>query len=95
MLAILLVFAVFASATGLRLGYWQVVAADELTAQIPQKSTAAAVERAIRADIVDRNGRLLARTASYDSLDAYPNLIDPDDHEALVDTLDAILGLQP
>jgi cell division protein FtsI/penicillin-binding protein 2 len=94
MLAILLVFAVFASATGLRLGYWQVVAADELSAEIPRQSTAAAVERTIRADIVDRAGRLLARTASYDSLDAYPNLIDPDDHATLVDTLDAILGLQ-
>ncbi len=35
MVAILLVFAVFATAAGLRLGYWQVVAADELTARPP------------------------------------------------------------
>ena len=34
MVAILLVFAVIGTAAGLRLGYWQVVASDELAAQL-------------------------------------------------------------
>ncbi len=95
MVAILLVFAVFASAAGLRLGYWQVVAADELTATIPAAAALPAEEAAVRADITDRDGELLAKLVTYDSLDAHPDIMDPEDHEAIVDTLDTLIGLQP
>jgi cell division protein FtsI (penicillin-binding protein 3) len=93
MVAVLLVFAIFAGATGVSLAYWQVVAAAELTAKIPRPDPVSATERTVRADIVDRDGKVLARTTSYDSLDAHPDLVRPDRAEAVVDTLDAVLGL--
>jgi len=93
MVAILLAFAVIAAATGLRLGYWQVIAADELTAQVIEAVNSTKVEKTVRADIVDRDGTLLAKTSSFDSVVAYPNIIDPDDREGLVGTLAALLDL--
>jgi cell division protein FtsI (penicillin-binding protein 3) len=93
MLAVLLVFAIFATATGVRLGYWQVVAADETLAQKPPSALATATERSVRADIVDRNGTALATTVSYDSLDAHPDIIDPEDVPVIMETLDAVLRL--
>ncbi len=92
MVAILLVFAVFGTATGLRLGYLQVVAADELTAQINRPPSGSS-SSPVRADIVDRNGALLAMTSSYDELVAYPDLIDADEQAPIVDTLGVLLGL--
>jgi stage V sporulation protein D (sporulation-specific penicillin-binding protein) len=93
MVAILLVFAIFASATGVGLAYWQVVAASELQAMIYRPSPVSAAESTVRADIVDRAGKTLALTASYDSLEAHPDLVGPDRAEAVVDTLDDVLGL--
>jgi cell division protein FtsI (penicillin-binding protein 3)/stage V sporulation protein D (sporulation-specific penicillin-binding protein) len=93
MVAILLVFALFATAAGLRLGYWQVVAADELTAQVIEDRASTAVSRTVRADIIDRDGVLLAKTASYDRLDAHPDIIRPEDQEAIAETLGLILDL--
>lgn len=93
MVAILLIFAIFGTAAGLRLGYWQVIAADDLTAQVDAVLSSVKVEKTVRADIVDRDGVLLAKTASLDSLDAHPNIIDPADHQDIVDTLGAILDL--
>ena len=90
MVAIMLVFAVFATAAGLRLGYWQVVAADELTAEaIEAEQSTAEVAETVRADIVDRDGVVLAKTASLRPARAHPDIIDPEDQEAIVDTLDA------
>ncbi len=93
MLAILLVFVVFGSAAGLRLGYWQVVAADELTERYEAQTAWAPPPRAVRGDILDRDGELLARLVSYDSLDAHPDIIDPANHVGIVDTLEVILDL--
>jgi cell division protein FtsI/penicillin-binding protein 2 len=95
MVAILLIFTVVATAAGLRLGYWQVVASDALSAQIEQVKTRneVASQRVVRADIVDRDGIVLAKTSSFDSLVAYPNIIDPEDHELHVELLSALLDL--
>ena len=93
MVAILLVFAVIATAASLRLGYWQVIAADELTAQVIEAVNSTKVEKTVRADIVDRDGVLLAKTSSYDSVVAYPDIIEPEAHQGLVDTLGALLDL--
>jgi cell division protein FtsI/penicillin-binding protein 2 len=93
MVAVLLVFAIFAGATGVSLAYWQVVAAAELTAKMPRPAPVSATERTVRADIVDREGKLLAKMASFDSLDAHPDLVGPGRAEAVVATLDDILGL--
>jgi len=95
MVAILLVFAVIGTAASLRLGYWQVVASDELSAQIDEVKTrsAAAAQKVVRADIVDRNGKPLATTSSFDKLVAYPDIIDPDDLEPSVELLSVLLDL--
>ena len=95
MVAILLVFAVVAMAAGLRLGYWQVVASDELTAQIDEVKarSEADAQKVVRADIVDRDGVVLAKTSSFDKLVAYPDIIDPDDLDASVELLTALLDL--
>ena len=94
MIAIMLVFAVFGTAAGVRLGYWQVVAADDLTAQVIAVWNASKQVKTERADIVDRNHVTLAKTSSFDSIVAYPDLIDPEDDESLVAALGAILGLK-
>ncbi len=95
MVAILLVFAVIGSAAGLRLGYWQVVAAEELSGYIEADKArrAASAQKVIRADIVDRRGTVLARTSSYDKLVAYPDVMDPDDLEPSLDLLATLLDL--
>jgi cell division protein FtsI (penicillin-binding protein 3) len=46
-----------------------------------------------RAPIVDRNERVLAQTATFDRLDAHPNLIKDEDQQKVVDELTAILDL--
>jgi len=93
MVAILLIFAVFGTAAGLRLGYWQVIAADGLTAQVNEAIASTRVEKTVRADIVDRDGVLLAKTASFDRLDAHPDTIDPEERDGIVDTLGVLLDL--
>ncbi len=49
----------------------------------------------VRADIVDRDGELLAKLVTYDQLAVHPAIIDPADHAEIVETLDAIFGLEP
>ena len=93
MVAILLIFAILATAATAGLGYWQVVAAPELTAKAIRSMTPPQETRLARASIVDRNGKVLAQTASLDRLDAHPSNIDPEDREVIVDTLTPILGL--
>ena len=49
----------------------------------------------VRADIVDRDGELLAKLVTYDQLAVHPAIIDPADHAEIIETLDAIFGLEP
>lgn len=93
MLVILLAFSVFATAAGARLGYWQVVASDELTARATASSSKLRTEPMVRGDIVDRGGEMLARMASYDQLVAYPDRIHPDAVDGVAGTLGSILAL--
>jgi cell division protein FtsI (penicillin-binding protein 3) len=93
MVAILLVFSVLATATGLRLGYWQVIAASELAEDALQSMGSDSVEMPPRADILDRDGVVMAQTASYDVLVAYPSDIEPEEREGIIETLGGILGL--
>jgi cell division protein FtsI (penicillin-binding protein 3) len=96
MVAILVAFAVIGVAATARLGYWQVVASEELSTRIVAAKAQAAkanAPRTTRADIVDRRGRVLAKTSSFDNLVAYPDVIDPDDVELRVDLLTALLDL--
>jgi cell division protein FtsI/penicillin-binding protein 2 len=95
MVALLVVFAVFGSATMLRLGYWQVVAAPDLvdkaidTMAPPPRLTLA------RAEIVDRDGVTLAQSATFDRLDANPRDIPAERRADIIATLTEILDLGP
>ena len=96
MVAILVAFAVIGVAATARLGYWQVVASEELSARIVagKANTAKAnAPRTTRADIVDRRGKVLAKTPSFDNLVAYPDVIDPDALELSVDLLTGLLDV--
>ena len=61
MVAMLLVFTVFGGASIARLGYWQVVAAPELAAQAESRIAKPKALKPPRAQIVDRDGKVLAQ----------------------------------
>jgi cell division protein FtsI/penicillin-binding protein 2 len=96
MVAILVAFAVIGVAASARLGYWQVVASEELSGHIIEvkaKTADANAPKVTRADIVDRNGKVMAKTSSFDNLVAYPDVMHPDDLESSVGLLTALLDL--
>lgn len=95
MVALLLVFAIFGTATTLRLGYWQVVAAPDLVAWASSRMTPAQEPTQPRADIVDRHGVKLAQSATFDRLDAHPKDIPSERRAGIVETLAGILELTP
>ena len=92
MVALLLVFAVFASAAVVRLAYWQIVRAPVLVAEAAVHLSPPEADLPPRAEIVDRNGTVLAQAITFDRLDAYPKDIPEERRDAilasLTDTLD-------
>ena len=95
MVALLLIFTIFGTATTLRLGYWQVIAAPDLVAEAISKMTPPQDPGPPRADIIDRHGLKLAQSATFDRLDAYPRDIPAERRADIVETLDGILKLTP
>lgn len=97
MLLVLLAFAVVATAASVRLGQWQIVEAGELSTRMRTAiaQSRAAANRIIRADIVDRRGKVLAKTSTFDRLVAYPNTMDPAEVGPMVELLGALLDLKP
>jgi cell division protein FtsI (penicillin-binding protein 3) len=97
MVLVMLAFAVVAVAAAVRLGQWQIVQAEDLSAnfQAGVAAAQAAAIRTVRADIVDRDGKILAKTSSFDQVVAYPDLIASDEVEDVVATLGALLDLKP
>ncbi len=89
MLGLLLVFAV---AAVLRLGFWQVAMAPELQARAQARLQSAATEPALRGDILDRHGRVLATTAYRDTLAAWPVRIQGERRTQVIGTLVSVLG---
>jgi len=94
MVALLLVFIVFAGAAMVRLGYWQVVAAPDLVAKAIGRMAPAKVATLARGEILDRQGVTLAQSATFDRLDAYPKDIPPERRMEVVETLADILDLR-
>jgi cell division protein FtsI/penicillin-binding protein 2 len=92
MVALLVVFALFGTAIMLRLGYWQVGRPDLVARALATMETLDPVAPA-RADIVDRNGHVLAQTIMYDQLVAYPISIPEERRADVVATLAGILDL--
>ena len=99
MMVIMLAFALVATAAAARLGQWQIVEAGDLAAQYDavmlKRKEAAAAARTVRADIVDRDGRILARTTTFDQVVAYPDTIDADEVDEVALTVASILDLKP
>jgi cell division protein FtsI/penicillin-binding protein 2 len=93
MLVLLAVLIAFAIAAVLRLSYWQVARASELRTEAFAQLEQRRVQPAVRGDILDRNGAILATTVYRDRLAAYPDLIHPADRSAMANDLARILGL--
>jgi cell division protein FtsI (penicillin-binding protein 3) len=90
---LLVLFVAFATASLARLGYWQVARGAELQQMAVAQLQQPIEEPAIRGDILDRNGVVLATTAFRDTLSAYPDQVAADRVDAEVDSLSRILGL--
>jgi stage V sporulation protein D (sporulation-specific penicillin-binding protein) len=73
--AILGLMCVVALAATIRLAYWQVAMAPQLQTQAAGRMQHEETEQAIRGDILDRYGRVLATTGFRDTLAAWPNQI--------------------
>ncbi len=93
MTVLLLVFVLFGAAAMARLAYWQVIAAPELVERALGTMTAPDADAVARADITDRDGVVIAQSATYDRLDAYPRDIRDEDRAGVVETLAGILDL--
>jgi cell division protein FtsI (penicillin-binding protein 3) len=93
MVALLLVFTVLGSASALRLGYWQVVAADDLSARAARTLPRKTADIPPRATIFDRDGKPLAQTAMLDQLVAHPDLIPEHRKAGVVQELGDVMGL--
>jgi len=93
MVLIMLAFVLVATAASVRLGQWQLVEGPGLSAQYDAAIASTKVVKTSRADIVDRDGVVLAKTSSFDQVVAHPDLIDPEDDEPLVNTLGILLDL--
>lgn len=91
--AVLGVLVVLAGIGIVRLAYWQVIRAPELAAQALAQIQPTATEPALRGDILDRYGRVLATTTYRDTLAAWPESIDKAELDGMVDRLVDILGL--
>ncbi len=94
-LVLLAAFAVFGVAAVLRLGYWQVARGSDLQEQARNQLVRPTEQPAIRGNIYDRHGALLATTAFRDTLALYPTLVASQDRSTLVGLLAPILHLSP
>ena len=83
---------IFAAVAALRLAFWQVVMGPDLAARAQAQLQQATTEPAVRGDILDRDGRVLATTGYRDTLAAWPDQIDPDRRPDVVGRLTEILG---
>jgi len=87
------VLLIFAAVGVLRLAYWQVVMGPDLAALGMAQIQRTTDMPAVRGDILDRYGRVLATTAYRDSLGAFPDQIDDAKREAIVQGVGDILAL--
>jgi cell division protein FtsI/penicillin-binding protein 2 len=92
-LALLVVFVLFGTATGLKLGHVQVAAAPELQRRVQARLASATEADPVRGQIIDRNGVVLAHTAWVDKLSASPEFIPSRRRQGVVEELATTLGL--
>lgn len=75
-----------------RLGYWQIAMAPQLQARAVGQLTHQESEHAVRGDILDRNGRVLATTGFRDDLAAWPDQIPAANLDTLLERVSQVLG---
>ncbi len=91
----LLAFVVVAGSLGVRLGYWQVVRRDELSAMATRQSSMRYEIPSERGSIYDRTGTVvLATSVERDRLAANPKVLTPDERTRVAAKLVEILGLE-
>lgn len=79
---------------GVRLAYWQFVRGDELKEKAQAQQTRTSTVTANRGTVYDRNGKVLAQSASVDTLVCNPKQIQKDEAEFVVsEKLSEILGM--
>jgi stage V sporulation protein D (sporulation-specific penicillin-binding protein) len=89
---LLLVFVVLATASVLKLGQVQFVAAPELQQRVQARLSSVREAPPVRGQITDRNGIVLAHTAWVDTLSASPESVPSSRVEPILDELSGILG---
>lgn len=93
LVVLMLAMALFATALGGRLAYWQIAEGDQLRAMADAQLARPVQAEQRRGDITDRAGTVLATTAYRDRLVAYPDLVPADRREAVAGQLAALVGL--
>jgi cell division protein FtsI/penicillin-binding protein 2 len=94
LILLLLAFVVFAGSLVVRLGFWQVVEKDRLSAMAVSQSSKTYKIPAERGSIYDRSGTVtLATSVSRDRLAANPKLLTPVRRQQVADRLVTLLGL--
>ena len=78
----------------LRMAWWQIIKGESLSEKAKQMQTADTLERADRGKIYDRNGKVLAESASVKTLVCNPQEISKNgDLNACVQILSPIIGI--
>jgi cell division protein FtsI (penicillin-binding protein 3) len=90
---LLVVFFAFAFGAVSRLAYWQVARGTELAQVALAQAERPIEEQAVRGNILDRHGVVLATTAFRDTLAAYPDQIGLEQRRRVAEALAPILGL--
>jgi cell division protein FtsI/penicillin-binding protein 2 len=94
-LLLLVVFVLVAGSLLVKLGYWQVVRRDELSAMARQQTSLRYEEPTRRGAIYDRSGTVVLATTVYrDRLEAAPKVLTPARRAEVAATLVEVLGLR-
>lgn len=93
---IVMVLAVIAALTALivRVGYWQIIRGEELTKKAKAQQQGSSIITAARGNIYDRNGKVLAESASVNTLICNPEDVKADGDAAVIASkLSPIIGM--
>jgi cell division protein FtsI (penicillin-binding protein 3) len=94
-LLLLVAFVLVAGSLLLRLGYWQVVRRDDLSAMARQQTSLRYEEPSRRGSVYDRTGTVVLATTVYrDRLTAAPKVLSPGRRAEVAATLVDVLGLR-
>ena len=78
----------------LRVAYWQIIRGDELSSKAKAQQQGSSIVTASRGDIYDRNGKVLAESATVNTLICNPKDIEADgDSEVIAARLAPVLNM--